>query len=88
MKIRRKNSLFSNSYFAFIEMAVGQIDDQNVSRFSRREVLSPRTTFVDLGFVYDDGFWGEFNVIAPEKEIMEAFSNVRSRIESFENGIE
>lgn len=88
MKIRRKNAIFSNSYFAFIEMAVGHIEDQNVTRFSRREVLSPRTTFVDLGYRFDDGFWGEFNVITPEKEIMEAFSNVKSKIESFENGFE
>lgn len=88
MKIRRKNAIFSNNYFAFIEMAVGQIEDQNVTRFSRREVLSPRTTFVDLGYRYDDGFWGEFNVITPEKEIMEAFINVKSKIESFENGFD
>jgi len=86
LKIRRRNSLFNNHYFAFIEMAVGQIDDQDVNRFSRREVLSPRTTFVDLGYKYDDGFWGEFNVITPEKEIMEAFSGVKAKIESFENG--
>lgn len=88
MKIRQRNSLFSNNYFAFIEMAVGQISDQNVERFDRREILSPRTTFVDLGYSYDDEFWGEFNVITPEKEIMEAFAAVRARIESFENGNE
>ncbi len=83
MRIRKKNSLFSNNYFAFIEMAVGQIDHDNVIRFSRREALSPFTTFVDLGYRYDDGFWGEFNVITPEKEIMEAFAGVKARIESY-----
>jgi hypothetical protein len=83
MKFRKRGQLFSNTYRAFLEMAVCHIDDQNVQRFSRREVLRPHTAFIDHGYKYDDAFWGQYNIITPEIEISEALSEMRSRIESF-----
>lgn len=83
IKFRRKGSLFSNSYTAFIEMAVGKIEEEDVSRFDRREVLEPKVVFVDQGYQYDEAFWGEYNFITPETKVSEALSQIKSRIESF-----
>jgi len=83
LKFRRKGQLFSNNYSAFIEMAVGLIEEGNVSRFGRREVLQPNVIFMDQGYQYDETFWGEYNIITPEASINEALSRISSRIESF-----
>ncbi|MBW6499374.1 MAG: carboxypeptidase-like regulatory domain-containing protein [Bacteroidales bacterium] len=83
LKFRRKGQLFSNNYSAFIEMAVGLIEEGNVSRFGRREVLQPNIIFTDQGYQYDETFWGEYNIITPEASINEALSRISSRIESF-----
>ncbi|MEE4176025.1 MAG: carboxypeptidase-like regulatory domain-containing protein [Bacteroides sp.] len=83
LRFRRKGSLFSNRYTAFIEMAVGKIEEENVSRFNRREVLEPKVVFVDQGYQYDESFWGEYNIITPETKVSEALSQIKSRIESF-----
>ena len=83
MKFKKRGQLFSNTYRAFLEMAVCHIDDQNVQRFSRREVLRPHTAFIDHGYKYDDDFWGQYNIITPEVRISEALSQMRSKIESF-----
>lgn len=82
LRLRKKGSLFSNRYSAFIEMAVGRIEEENVTRFNRREVLEPRVVFVDQGYLYDESFWGEYNFITPETKISEALSQIKSRIES------
>lgn len=83
LKFRRKGQLFSTNYSAFIEMAVSHIEDGNVSRFGRREVLQPSIIFMDQGYQYDENFWGAYNIIAPEASINEALSRISSRIESF-----
>lgn len=83
MKIRQKNQLFSNNYSAFLEMAVCHIDPQDVKKFPRRKSLRTHTTFIDQGYVYDDSFWGEYNIITPERRINEALSQMQSKIESF-----
>lgn len=83
LKFRRKGQFFSNSYSAFIEMAVGHIEEENVSRFGRRELLQPSVIFMDQGYQYDEVFWGEYNIIAPEASINDALSRISSRIESF-----
>lgn len=85
MRFRPRNKIFSNSYHVFLEMAVGMIDNRDVARFSRKEVLRTNVTFVDQNFEYDYDFWEEYNIIAPEKQIGEAFSQIRSKIESIVN---
>lgn len=83
LKIRRKKQLFSNNYMAFLEMAVCHIDDKEVQRFTRNQTMQTRTALIDQGYQYDDSFWGEYNIIAPESNISEALSKMQSRIENF-----
>ena len=39
------------------------------------------TVFSDTHFNYDEGFWGDFNVILPEDKLNEAISRITSKIE-------
>ncbi len=55
-------------------MVTCKIDTANVNRFSRIESLPTRTVFSDTHFNYDEGFWGDFNVILPEDKLNEAIS--------------
>ncbi len=82
VRFRPRNRIFSRPYYGFLEMAVFGIDDQNVSRFSRRETLRTNTTFADENFGYDYEFWGEYNIIPPEQEITDALTEIKSKIES------
>jgi hypothetical protein len=82
VRFRPRNRIFSRPYYGFLEMAVSRIDDQNVSRFSRRETMRTNTTFADENFGYDYAFWGEYNIIPPEQKVTEALNQIRSKIES------
>ncbi len=82
MRFRPRNRLFSTRYHAFLEKVVGHIDHSDVSRFSRRETFRTHTTFIDQDLEYDYEFWGDYNIIPPEKQVTEAFLQIRSKIES------
>jgi hypothetical protein len=82
LRFRRRRQLFSNTYFAFFEKSVGHVQQEQVARFSRSETLRTNTVFSEEPFQYDNEFWGRYNIITPEKEISQAWLEVRSRIES------
>lgn len=81
-KVRHKKQLFgSTSLHTWFEMATCEIDTRHVNRFGRNEQLSTRTIFADTPYVYDGKFWGDFNVIPPEKELSESIGKISSKIE-------
>jgi len=82
MRLRSRSRLFSSNYHAFLEMALFHIDTEEVRRFSRRETFRTQEIFVDQKLEYDYAFWGEYNIIPPEKSVTEAFTQIRPKIES------
>lgn len=81
-KIKKRRQLFNtNILHTWFEMVTCKIDTANVNRFSRIESLPTRTVFSDTHFNYDEGFWGDFNVILPEDKLNEAISRITSKIE-------
>ena len=84
LKVKRRSRLFANSYHVFLEMAVIQIDADNVVRFARDERIKSNVVFNDLDFTYDDNFWREFNVITPELNLQELLRKIAPKIETIE----
>ena len=85
-KIKKKKALFqsSKSIHTFFEMVVCKIDTSNVKKFSRKESISTHNVFSETKFQYDNGFWDDFNIILPEKELNEAISRITSKIEEMQ----
>ncbi|MBN1990139.1 MAG: carboxypeptidase-like regulatory domain-containing protein [Bacteroidales bacterium] len=83
-KVRRRHRFFATDYDAFLEMATIGIDSVNVERYSRREQLSPNAIFSDQNFSYDEKFWGSFNFITPESNVLEALQDIKPIIERIE----
>ncbi|KAF5072824.1 CarboxypepD_reg-like domain protein [anaerobic digester metagenome] len=83
-KVRRRGRVFSTDYDAFLEMATIGIDTLNVERYRRRELFSPNAVFSDQNFSYDDKFWGSFNFITPESNVLEALNDIKPMVEHME----
>jgi hypothetical protein len=81
IKFRKRYHLFYNDFHAFLEMASCQIDTANVVRFNRDEVMKTNIVFSDAKYVYDESFWGDYNIIAPEEKLNEALTRISSKIE-------
>lgn len=84
IRVRRKNRLRSTDYKLFLEKAVMNVETEQVTRYRRRETTRTNTIFADQNFVYDPDFWGEYNIVGPEKEIGEALKRIIGKVESTE----
>lgn len=81
-KMKRRKQLFGTfPLHTWFEMVTCKIENQQVTRFTRNETLSTRTVFAETNFMYDQDFWGNFNVIPPEEKLNEAISKISSKIE-------
>jgi len=70
-KVRRKGKLFSSNLSLWFQMVNCLTDTAGVTRFTAGERLSTREIFSDIKYTYDPEFWGNFNVILPEKELLD-----------------
>ena len=83
LKIIWKKRLFNTNYFSTVEMAVtdwGKGSELNSIDF--KEKLNPSVIISDeaTGFT-DHQFWGEYNVIEPEKSIDSAIKKIQKQLE-------
>lgn len=81
-KVKRRKQLFNSTpLHIWFEMVICKTETENVSRFTRKEILPTRTIFSETKFSYDENFWGDFNVIPPEEKLNEAIGKISSKIE-------
>jgi hypothetical protein len=84
VKARKKGRLFSSVFSAFLEMATCDMSNKDVAKFDRSEIIRPQVIFMDVPYVYDPDFWGDFNYIVPEEKLSVALQRINSKIEKFE----
>lgn len=70
-KVRRKGKLLSSGLSLWFDMANCHTDTTGAERFAPGERLPVREIFSQTRYEYDSSFWGSFNVILPEKELLE-----------------
>jgi hypothetical protein len=81
LRTRWNQKLFRSNYTTMSEMAVTDIDRENVNRYKYRESTKPTDIFVDqLSDFEDPEFWGDYNIIKPEESIEIAIEKIRKRL--------
>ncbi|MEI6748243.1 MAG: carboxypeptidase-like regulatory domain-containing protein [Bacteroidota bacterium] len=84
IKTRIRNHLSLDNFSTFLETATCHIDTANVYRFGKQEIIKPNVVFSDTPYIYDETFWGDYNIIAPEEKLSKALSRLKSKIEKIE----
>jgi hypothetical protein len=84
LRINWKRKLFNSTYYSVIEMAVTDwekaTDEISVTRKDR---LRTNVIINDEASGFSDPeFWGEFNLIEPEKPIENAIKKIQKQLES------
>jgi hypothetical protein len=81
-KVNWKGKLFNSIYTLSSEMAITdwEINDTKYAKI-RENIIRPTTVLVDetSGFS-DPEFWGEYNIIEPEKSIESAIEKIRKQL--------
>jgi hypothetical protein len=75
-KVRMKRKLFSSEFHTITEMAVNNMDHNNIERFKFKETVRSEDIFLDKTFEYDPIFWGKFNYLKPDEPIESAMGKL------------
>jgi hypothetical protein len=81
MSVRWKKKLFRSTYTTTSEMAVTDIDAENVTKFKFRESSRRDDIFAEqIADFEDPNFWGEYNIIQPEESIEAAIERISRKL--------
>jgi len=85
LRVRWRKKLFRSVYTTVSEMAVTDINEENISKFKYRDSSKFTDIFVDqLGDFEDPEFWGDYNIIKPEESIEVAIERIMRRMDKDE----
>lgn len=81
-KVIWQGRLFNSVYTLNSEMAVTDWENSLDASISRREALKPSVILSDEASGFSDpSFWGEYNIIEPEKSIESAIDKINKQLE-------
>lgn len=81
-KVNWKGRLFNNVYTLNSEMAITDWTKALDDSFTRKETLRPTVILSDEASGFSDPeFWGEYNIIEPEKSIESAIEKINKQME-------
>jgi hypothetical protein len=73
--------LFRSTYTTVSEMAITDIDPENIVKYKIKESTKPTDVFSEQVKDFEDPeFWGEFNIIRPEESIEEATQKLAKKL--------
>lgn len=80
---RKKQQLFNTQFNIFFELAVTEVDLENVARFEREELAPVHSVFSRTITNYDPVFWGDQDFLRPEDDLLHALKNMKVRLQEF-----
>jgi len=80
---KQKKKLFNSQFMVFFELAITDVDLQNVTRFEREEIAPIHSIFSRTINSYDPLFWGDQDFLRPEDNLLQALKNMNVRLQEF-----
>lgn len=71
----------TNNYSEFTttsEFIITNRESKNIRKFKRKEITSASDIFIEqIPDEFDEGFWGKYNIIQPDKSLKEAYKELK-----------
>ena len=80
---KQKKKLFNSSFNVFFELAVTDINMNEVARFDRDELAPVHSVFSKNLQNYDPVFWGKMDFLRPEDNLLQALKNINVKLQEF-----
>jgi hypothetical protein len=81
--VNKKKRLFNSQFNVFFEMAVTEINLNNVTRLEREQLAPIHSVFSKTITDYDSDFWGDQDFLKPEDNLLQAIKNIKVRLQEF-----
>lgn len=80
-KCKWPKRLFSSNYIITTEMAVTDVDYNNVEKIKAAEAFKPSEIFSErVEDFRNDEFWGDYNIIVPEESVLNAIKKLNRKL--------
>jgi hypothetical protein len=80
---KQRRSLFNSPFTVFFELAITNIETNNVIRFDREELAPVQSVFSRTITSYDVEFWGNQDFLRPEDNLLKELKNMNVNIGEF-----
>jgi hypothetical protein len=80
---KKKKRLFNTQFTVFLELAVTDIERDNVTRFDRDETAPVHSVFSKVITSYDPLFWGNQDFLRPEDNLLQELKNMKVNLQEF-----
>lgn len=80
---KQRKKIFNTQFLVFFELAITEIDLNNVKRFEREEVAPVHSIFSETITNYDQQFWGDMDFLRPEENLIQALRNMNVTLREF-----
>ncbi len=85
-RVKWRKKLFGSTYTLNIEMAITDWTKNITSALNRNNRIRPTVILTDEASGFSDpGFWGEYNIIEPEKSIESAIRKISRQLEKIDS---
>ncbi len=81
---KKRRRIFSIPFDVFFELAVTDVNLENVTRFEREELAPIYSVFSRTITKYDPGFWGDQDFLKPEDNLLQELKNMKVKLQQFE----
>jgi hypothetical protein len=75
-KIRSRRDNINSEFHSISELLITDIQPTDLKRFRRDESFTKRDIFVEMIGNYDAEFWGNYNIIKPDEDLLNAIQNL------------
>jgi len=79
----QKKKLFHTQFKVFFELAITEMQLNNVTRFDREELAPVHSIFSETIKSYDPLFWGNQDFLRPEDNLLRALRNMNVKLQEF-----
>jgi hypothetical protein len=79
----QKKKLFHSQFKVFFELAITEMQLNNVTRFDREELAPVHSVFSETIKSYDPLFWGNQDFLRPEDNLLRALRNMNVKLQEF-----
>jgi hypothetical protein len=79
----QKKKLFHTQFKVFFELAITEMQLNNVTRFDREELAPVHSIFSETIKSYDPLFWGNQDFLRPEDNLLRALRNMNGKLQEF-----
>lgn len=74
-KVKSKKDKINSTFHSDSELLITDFRPDDGTHYKKDEVFSPTEIFTEVISDYDEGFWGDYNIIKPSEDLLKALRN-------------